>query len=168
METIPTLWATAYEWMEKQKIGKSPLLNYFIEDNSRYNGCHFWSNFEVARTDLWGSELYLSFFNHLDKSGGFFYERYRLWFLILKKDGVMLLFIRCSSEWHFRRVKYMNLPILDTIILTTYNALKKETWKYFLTNYLLITNKNRQPANVHVLYSDTLVYIPNNFHFWIY
>lgn len=34
------------------------------------------SNFEIARIDFWRSEAYRAYFDHLDKSGGFFYERW--------------------------------------------------------------------------------------------
>ena len=42
-----------------------------------YNGCHFWSNFEIARTDLWNGELYtkvssLSYFEILCFDSFFF------------------------------------------------------------------------------------------------
>jgi hypothetical protein len=34
------------------------------------------SNFEIARVDFWRSKPYRAYFDHLDKSGGFFYERW--------------------------------------------------------------------------------------------
>lgn len=52
METIPTLWKTTKDFMEKNKElvnwGPDSLMPW-ITDNSyeTYNGCHFWSNFEV-------------------------------------------------------------------------------------------------------------------------
>lgn len=46
------------------------------EEANEYNACHFWTNFEIARLDLWHTEAYQAFFDYLDKSGGFFYERY--------------------------------------------------------------------------------------------
>lgn len=45
-------------------------------DQEEYNLCHFWSNFEIARTSLFTSKLYEDYFDHLDKSGGFFKERW--------------------------------------------------------------------------------------------
>jgi mannosyltransferase len=47
--------------------------------NKRANGystCHFWSNFEIADMDFFRGQAYEDFFNHLDRSGGFFYERW--------------------------------------------------------------------------------------------
>lgn len=45
------------------------------DDGASYNGCHFWTNFEIARLDLWHTEAYQEMFKFLDYSGGFFYER---------------------------------------------------------------------------------------------
>ena len=74
-ETIPTLWKSSKEWAIQRKIDNAPLMRAFLDDQKDYNLCHFWSNFEIAETALWNSEQYLSYFNHLDKAGGFFYER---------------------------------------------------------------------------------------------
>lgn len=42
----------------------------------QYNLCHFWSNFEIARVDIFDNEIYRGYFNHLDQSGGFWKERW--------------------------------------------------------------------------------------------
>lgn len=41
-----------------------------------YNNCHYWSNFEIASLSLWRNSLYQDYFNYLDSTGGFFYERW--------------------------------------------------------------------------------------------
>ena len=41
-----------------------------------YSTCHFWSNFEIADMDVWRGQAYEDYFNHLDRAGGFFYERW--------------------------------------------------------------------------------------------
>ena len=53
-----------------------------------YNLCHvtpsnkpsltmqFWSNFEIADMRFFRSKLYSDYFDYLDQSGGFFYERW--------------------------------------------------------------------------------------------
>lgn len=51
-ETIPTLWQTTQEFMEKHPehiVNGKDSLKQFLTDNDfvDYNGCHFWSNFEV-------------------------------------------------------------------------------------------------------------------------
>lgn len=45
-------------------------------DNEEYNLCHFWSNFEIARVDLFSTGLYASYFEFLEQSGGFWSERW--------------------------------------------------------------------------------------------
>ena len=37
---------------------------------------HYWNNFEVAAFSLFRDPLYLSYFNFLDRTGGFYYERW--------------------------------------------------------------------------------------------
>ena len=41
-----------------------------------YNLCHFWSNFEIARVDLFDNEIYNAYFKFLEESGGFWTERW--------------------------------------------------------------------------------------------
>ncbi|KAJ3044982.1 alpha 1,2-mannosyltransferase 2.4.1 [Rhizophlyctis rosea] len=77
-ETIPSLWQTTKEYVEIMGIRRNQtrLLKFFADEHGGYNGCHFWSNFEIARRDLWDNPAYLSYFNHLDRAGGFYYERW--------------------------------------------------------------------------------------------
>ena len=74
MESIPGLWKNAKEWAQKN-VENAPILPFFLNDKQEYNGCHFWTNFEISRVDLWNSKRYLEFFDFLDRRGGFFYER---------------------------------------------------------------------------------------------
>lgn len=48
----------------------------FMYDNGRYNGCHFWSNFEIASFDFFRSKIYNEYVDALEKAGGFYYERW--------------------------------------------------------------------------------------------
>lgn len=78
-ETILTLWDTTKEFIKQnnQYLAKDNLLEWISNDNGdTYNGCHFWSNFEIADLNFWRGEAYKSYFEHLDKAGGFFYERW--------------------------------------------------------------------------------------------
>ncbi|OBZ91626.1 Glycolipid 2-alpha-mannosyltransferase 2 [Choanephora cucurbitarum] len=84
--TIPNLWKTikrfAKESTEKGNIyfplKVTDTIFRFLsrDDGSSYNGCHFWTNFEIARLDLWHTNAYKEFFDFLDRTGGFFYERW--------------------------------------------------------------------------------------------
>jgi len=81
--TIPTLWKTIKDWLakdnNKNQIPKSEsILKYISTDNGTTldRSTMFYNNFEVGRFSLFRSQQYNSYFNHLDKSGGFFYERW--------------------------------------------------------------------------------------------
>lgn len=78
-KTIPTLWDTTKQFIKEnpQYVAENNLLEWISNDNGdTYNGCHFWSNFEIASLDFWRSEAYTKYFEALDKAGGFFYERW--------------------------------------------------------------------------------------------
>ncbi|OMJ14954.1 putative mannosyltransferase KTR3 [Smittium culicis] len=78
MATVPTLWNTTVQFMEQNPsmVPQRNLLNYVKNKEGTYNGCHFWSNFEIVKLDFYRSKEYMDYFNFLDKSGGFFYERW--------------------------------------------------------------------------------------------
>ncbi|CAO3589924.1 unnamed protein product [Absidia cylindrospora] len=83
MATVPSLWQTVLDFkknhpevVKQLPQVKDSLWNFVAGNNGEaYNSCHFWTNFEIASLDLWRSNEYLKFFNYLDRSGGFFYER---------------------------------------------------------------------------------------------
>ncbi|EGV60702.1 O-glycoside alpha-1,2-mannosyltransferase 4 [Yamadazyma tenuis] len=58
------------------KARQLPRLHEDRFDYEEYNLCHFWSNFEIARTDLFTSELYQEYLQQLELSGGFYKERW--------------------------------------------------------------------------------------------
>ncbi|KAJ2451518.1 hypothetical protein EV183_003552 [Coemansia sp. RSA 2336] len=78
IETIPTLWNTTMEFMNKHKnmIPATNLMEFVTDKNGDYNRCHFWSNFEIGSLDFLRSDQYLAYFDYLDRAGGFFYERW--------------------------------------------------------------------------------------------
>ncbi|KAK1764443.1 putative alpha mannosyltransferase [Phialemonium atrogriseum] len=45
-------------------------------EGEKYNMCHFWSNFEIARLSFFRSKEYQDFFDMMDRSGGFWMERW--------------------------------------------------------------------------------------------
>ncbi|KAL2752366.1 glycosyltransferase family 15 protein [Sodiomyces alcalophilus JCM 7366] len=45
-------------------------------EGETYNMCHFWSNFEIARLSWFRSKEYEEFFEMMDRSGGFWMERW--------------------------------------------------------------------------------------------
>ncbi|EGV62117.1 hypothetical protein CANTEDRAFT_125662 [Yamadazyma tenuis ATCC 10573] len=89
--TIPTLWPTVEKFIEAYPdlihpnnslefiTSREVDLNYhvpMVNSSSEYNLCHFWSNFEIGSLNFWRSEAYSKFFEFLDQSGGFYYERW--------------------------------------------------------------------------------------------
>ncbi|KAG0648928.1 O-glycoside alpha-1,2 mannosyltransferase [Hyphodiscus hymeniophilus] len=45
-------------------------------EGEKYNMCHFWSNFEIAKLSWFRSKEYEDFFQTMDRSGGFWMERW--------------------------------------------------------------------------------------------
>ena len=79
VETIPTLWDSAKGFMRKhpEHIAKDNGMEFLSDDGGEtYNHCHFWSNFEIGHLEWLRSDAYIDYFNHLDRDGGFFYERW--------------------------------------------------------------------------------------------
>lgn len=77
--TIESLWKTVKNFIKDfpQYLAKDNLEKFVSEDNlEEYNLCHFWSNFEIANLNVWRSPAYRDFFDYLDKTGNFFYERW--------------------------------------------------------------------------------------------
>ena len=69
-ETIPTLWNVTQEFVHRRG-GDTSHLSMFAKDGE-FNGCHYWSNFEIADLDFFRSDEYIAYFDHLDRAGGFF------------------------------------------------------------------------------------------------
>ncbi|KAJ8291864.1 Glycolipid 2-alpha-mannosyltransferase 2 [Rhodotorula toruloides] len=78
-ETIETLWQTTKEFINKNPhyLAKPNNMKWISNDDGEtYNRCHFWSNFEIADLNWLRSEAYEKYFEHLDRAGGFSYERW--------------------------------------------------------------------------------------------
>ncbi|KZZ87190.1 Glycolipid 2-alpha-mannosyltransferase family protein [Ascosphaera apis ARSEF 7405] len=58
------------------KVGGSAPVDPNEMEGESYNMCHFWSNFEIARLDWFRSKEYQDFFDMMDRSGGFWMERW--------------------------------------------------------------------------------------------
>lgn len=80
-----------------------------------YSTCHFWSNFEIADMSFWRSQAYEDYFNHLDRAGGFFYERWG----DAPVHSIALGLMEDKNKIHFfddvgyRHIPYWNCPALD-------------------------------------------------------
>ncbi|KAI1821328.1 glycolipid 2-alpha-mannosyltransferase-domain-containing protein [Xylaria intraflava] len=72
-------------------------------DHLEYNNCQFYSNFEVGSLAFFRSEEHMAYFDYLDRTGGFYYERFG--------DAPIhtlsvSLFLPKSRIWYFRDIGY--------------------------------------------------------------
>lgn len=85
--SIESLWPETIKFIsENSRYLSNPNLMDWLNDEEHrpdhykqahgYSTCHFWSNFEIADMDFWRSPAYEAYFEHLDRAGGFFYERW--------------------------------------------------------------------------------------------
>ncbi|KAF9075367.1 glycosyltransferase family 15 protein [Rhodocollybia butyracea] len=77
--TIPSLWPAVREFIDDhpEYIAEDNAMGFISQNNGlTYNRCHFWSNFEIADMDFWRGPAYSAFFEFLDSTGGFYYERW--------------------------------------------------------------------------------------------
>lgn len=86
-ESIPTLWPETEKFIAEhpEYVHENNAMSWLTDKVRRpehhkkangYSTCHFWSNFEIADMSFWRSKAYEDYFNHLDRAGGFFYERW--------------------------------------------------------------------------------------------
>lgn len=114
--TIETLWETVKGFMKEfpKYVHPNNMLKFISDDGGEnYNGCHFWSNFEVGDLDFWRSDAYRAFFDYLDHAGGFFYERWGdapvhsiAAALLLDKEEIH--YFEDIGYWH---VPFQNCPV---------------------------------------------------------
>ncbi|KAJ1724402.1 alpha-1,2-mannosyltransferase ktr1 [Coemansia biformis] len=76
--TVETLWDTTRKWMIENPhfLPEKSLIHWVVNEKAEYTRCHFWSNFEIVDLSFYRSAAYESYFQHLDRAGGFFYERW--------------------------------------------------------------------------------------------
>lgn len=86
-QTIATLWPQTKKFLAANPtyLSDNNMWDWITDDQARpehnemangYSTCHFWSNFEIGDLDFFRGEKYESYFQHLDRAGGFFYERW--------------------------------------------------------------------------------------------
>ncbi|CAG8823907.1 10175_t:CDS:2, partial [Gigaspora rosea] len=86
-----------------QHIPENNLMKFISNDNGEtYN-----LNFEIGDLNFWRSKPYQDFFNHLDKLGGFFYER---WGDAPVHSIAVGLFAQKSQVHFFNDIGYYHLP----------------------------------------------------------
>ena len=86
-ESITTLWPETLQFLaaHPEYLHENNAMDWLTDNKRRpdvnakangYSTCHFWSNFEIGDMNFWRSQAYEDYFNHLDRAGGFFYERW--------------------------------------------------------------------------------------------
>ncbi|KAF2111312.1 alpha-1,2 mannosyltransferase KTR1 [Lophiotrema nucula] len=95
----------AREWLED---GSKRAENW--EAAHGYSTCHFWSNFEIGDLNFWRSKKYRDYFDHLDRAGGFFYER---WGDAPVHSIALGLFEDKSKIHWFRDIGYQHIPFFN-------------------------------------------------------
>lgn len=92
----------------------------------RFVQCHYWSNLEIADMDFYRSEAYLSYFDHLDQAGGFFYER---WGDAPVHSIAASLLLDKSEVHYFDNIGYLHHPIMHCPKVSKQNAISPHTGK---------------------------------------
>ncbi|ORX78662.1 alpha-1,2-mannosyltransferase [Anaeromyces robustus] len=109
--TVPSLWEKVKEFMKTypQFIAHPNSLEFLSDDGGEtWNLCHYWSNFEIADMRFFRSKKYETFFNFLDKKGGFFYER---WGDAPVHSIATSLFLEPDKIHFFKNIGYTHWPV---------------------------------------------------------
>jgi hypothetical protein len=106
MYTVPTLWDTVKEHATNKGLWGGVEKEWGIKpDHHMGKVCHYWNNLEVARVDFFRGKAYQDLFDHLDKSGGFFYER---WGDAPIRTMALILLAKQSEVIQFEEVGYQH------------------------------------------------------------
>lgn len=103
MKSITTLMDRTIEFMAlnlhriRDNLGGSPSLRFMYDNSASYNGCHFWSNFEIGSFEFLRSQLYNDYVDFLEQTGGFYYERWG----DAPVHSIAASFLLKASEVHF-------------------------------------------------------------------
>ncbi|KAL8358225.1 hypothetical protein RB598_002814 [Gaeumannomyces tritici] len=143
-ESIPTLWPETLKFLAENPTYKHPnnAMDWLTDSKHRpehtqkangYSTCHFWSNFEIGDLNFWRSKVYEDYFNHLDRAGGFFYERWGdapvhsialglfedaskiHWcvFNLLYLCPLFYLLSKLTCKYRFRDIGYQHIPFFN-------------------------------------------------------
>ncbi|KAI0973424.1 glycolipid 2-alpha-mannosyltransferase-domain-containing protein [Xylaria arbuscula] len=103
--SFPSLWDRTKTFIKNNEHMIHEDADYDCNDFDRleYNNCQFYSNFEVGSLAFFRSKEHRAYFEHLDRTGGFYYERFG--------DAPIhtlsvSLFLPKSRIWYFRDIGY--------------------------------------------------------------
>ncbi|KAJ5673201.1 CAZyme family GT15 [Penicillium longicatenatum] len=117
-QTIATLWPQTKKFLAANPsyLSENNMWDWITDDQARpehnemangYSTCHFWSNFEIGDLDFFRGEKYEAYFQHLDRAGGFFYERWGD--APVHSLGIGLFADSNNVHW-FRDIGYNHIP----------------------------------------------------------
>ncbi|OJK04940.1 hypothetical protein ASPACDRAFT_74468 [Aspergillus aculeatus ATCC 16872] len=117
-ESIPSLWPETKKFLAANPtyLNKNNMMNWLTDDQLRpehteaangYSTCHFWSNFEIGDMEFFRGEQYSAYFEHLDRAGGFYYERWGD--APVHSIGLGLFADKNKVHW-FRDIGYNHIP----------------------------------------------------------
>ncbi|KAF2754786.1 alpha-1,2 mannosyltransferase KTR1 [Pseudovirgaria hyperparasitica] len=120
-QSVATLWPETEKFIadHPEYLHKNNALDWVTDSATRpehnlkaggYSTCHFWSNFEVADMEFWRSPAYEDYFAHLDRAGGFFYER---WGDAPVHSIALGLFEDKEKIHWFRDIGYQHIPFFN-------------------------------------------------------
>ncbi|KAK3904294.1 glycosyltransferase [Staphylotrichum tortipilum] len=120
-QSIPSLWPETEKFMAEhpEHLHENNAMRWLTDKDRRpehnakakgYSTCHFWSNFEIADMSFWRSKAYEDYFNHLDRAGGFFYER---WGDAPVHSIALGLFEDKNRIHWFRDIGYQHIPFFN-------------------------------------------------------
>lgn len=120
-QSIATLWPETIKFLAANNhlIHENNAMSWLTDKERRpehnlkangYSTCHFWSNFEIANMDVWRNPAYEAYFEHLDRAGGFFYERWGD--APVHSIGVGLFEDRNNVHW-FKDIGYQHIPFFN-------------------------------------------------------
>lgn len=114
LETVTTLYQTSRNFLKTHPhyINDQASIRFLSDEpdksiDDKWNLCHFWSNFEIGNLNFWRSKEYMEYFDYLDKSGGFFYER---WGDAPVHSIAVALFLDKSRVHQFDDIGYTHHP----------------------------------------------------------
>eukprot|EP00293_Proteomonas_sulcata_P003250 CAMPEP_0184328282 /NCGR_PEP_ID=MMETSP1049-20130417/143540_1 /TAXON_ID=77928 /ORGANISM="Proteomonas sulcata, Strain CCMP704" /LENGTH=122 /DNA_ID=CAMNT_0026650585 /DNA_START=1 /DNA_END=369 /DNA_ORIENTATION=+ len=71
------LWDATTQYMTDRGIRETPnQMALYLEEDGTWDRSYFYTNFEIGYIPFFRSEAYQSYFEHLDKQGGFYYYRW--------------------------------------------------------------------------------------------
>ena len=118
-QTIELLWPDTINWLNTEDnyrfVNPNGAFQWLTENQQNpqknevagYSTCHFWSNFEIADMDFFRGEAYEKWFQFLDSTGNFYYERWGD--APVRSLGLGLFANKTQLHW-FRDIGYFHDP----------------------------------------------------------